>query len=170
MRMEKGRPMINGRKRTQRPAILWILIILLLFIGAGALISGTMLFLSPDGALMGMPTDLLEGTPFSSYLVPGIILFTFVGVFSVFAGYSLLKKPDWHWPALLNPCKSYHWAWTTAWAEGVIMLIWIGIETILLGYISFLQPLIAGWGIVTIGLTLLPPIRRYYKEGNHNRA
>jgi hypothetical protein len=168
--MEKGRPMINGREKTRRPAILWILIVLLLFMGAGALISGAMLFLSLDGAMMGMTADLLEGSPFGSYLVPGIILFTFVGVFSVFAGYSLLRKPDWHWPDLFNPSKSCHWAWTTAWAEGVIMLIWIGVETMLLGYISFLQPLIVGWGIVTIGLTLLPPVRRYYKEGNPNHA
>ena len=162
--------MINQKEKTRRPAALWILIILLLFIGVGALISGAMLFLSPDGMLMGMPTSLLEGSPFSSYLIPGIVLFIFIGAFSVFAGYSLLRKPNWHWPNLLNPCRSYHWAWTTAWAEGIIMLIWIGVETLLLGYISFLQPLIAGWGIVTLGLALLPPIRRYYKGGNHDHV
>jgi hypothetical protein len=50
------------------------------------------------------------------------------------------------------------------------MLIWIGVETLLLGYISFLQPLIVGWGIVTIGLALLAQVRKYYREGNYARA
>jgi hypothetical protein len=157
-------------KNNKRPTLLWILVILLFFVGLSALISGAMLFVSPEGSLLGMSTDLLDFSPFSSYLIPGIVLFLFIGVFSMFAGYGLLKTPNWHWPNLVNPSKSYHWAWTTAWAEGVIMLIWIGIETILLGYISFLQPLIAGWGILTIGLTLLPPVRRYYKEGNPDHA
>jgi hypothetical protein len=158
---------MNRKAKTKKPPFLWLLIVLLLFIGIGALISGAMLFLSPDGSLLGMSMDLLAGSPFGNYLIPGIILFLFIGVFSVFAGYGLLKKPGWRWLNLLNPCKKYHWAWTAAWAEGVIMLIWIVVETALLGYISFLQPLIVGWGIVIIGLALLPQVRRYYKKGSH---
>lgn len=163
MNIEKDRPVINGVEKARRPAVLWALIVLLLVIGAAALISGAMLFLSPDGTLMKLPTDLLEGSPFSSYLIPGFILFLFVGVFSVFTGYSLLKRPDWRWPELVNPCKGHHWSWTAAWAEGVIMLIWIVVETLLLGYISFLQPLILGWGIVIILLDLISPVRKYYR-------
>jgi len=44
----------------------------------------------------------------------------------------------------------------------VIILIWIIVETALLGYISFLQPVIAIWGIAIIALTLLPKIRQFY--------
>jgi hypothetical protein len=36
--------------------------------------------LAPDGHLIGMPATMLAGTPFRSFLVPGILLFTFVGV------------------------------------------------------------------------------------------
>ena len=172
MSMDEGRLMTSGKEKTRRPEVLLALILLLLLIGVGAIISGAMLFISisPDGALLGMSTDLLEDTPFSSYLVPSIVLFIFLGMFSVFAGYSLLRKLGWRWPDLLNPCKSYHWAWTAAWAEGVIILIWIAAETVFLGYITFLQPFIVGWGIVIIALALLPPIRRYYQGGNHTRA
>jgi hypothetical protein len=46
------------------------------------------------------------------------------------------------------------------------MLIWIIVETSLLGYISFLQPVITVWGISIIILTLLPPTRRSFAVKN----
>jgi hypothetical protein len=144
------------------PVVVWVLIVLLFFVGIGALISGAMLFVAPDGHLMQLSTNDLAGTPFSNYLIPGIVLFIFIGIFPVFVGYSLLKRPAWNWPGKINPAKKMHWAWTASWAAGVIMLIWISVETILLGYISFLQPLIAVYGVVIILLTLLPDVRRYY--------
>ncbi|MDD4924719.1 MAG: hypothetical protein PHF74_07845 [Dehalococcoidales bacterium] len=147
---------------SHRPVVAWVLIVLLLFIGLGAVISGAMLFVAPDGHLMQWSTNDLAGTPFPNYLIPGIILFTFIGIFPLIVGYSLIKSPDWRWPDALNPVKKKHWAWTASWATGIIMLIWIGVETILLGYISFLQPVIAVYGVLIILLTLLPNISRYY--------
>jgi hypothetical protein len=146
------------------PLVAWILIVLLFFIGIGALISGAMLFVAPDGHLLQWSTADLAGTPFSSYLIPGLVLFLFNGVFPVFVGYGLWKKPDWSWPDVVNPSRQMHWAWTASWAAGVIMLIWITVETVLLGFISFLQPFVMGYGAVIIILTLLPPVRRYYRR------
>jgi len=151
-------------KVNRHPLAAWLLIILLFFIGLCALVSGAMLFSAPDGHLMQWSTADLEGTPFSNYLVPGLVLFVCVGVFPIFVGYGLLKTPDWKWPDVINPVIKQHWAWTAAWAAGVIMLIWISVETILLGYISFLQPFIAGYGIVVILLTFIPVVRRYYRR------
>jgi hypothetical protein len=150
------------KSTVRHPAAAWILIILLFFIGIGAIISGGMLFVAPDGHLMQWSTDQLKGTPFSSYLAPGIILFSLVGIFPIFVGYGLLKRPAWNWPNAINPAKKMHWAWTAAWAAGVIMLIWISVETALLGYVSFLQPAIAIYGVVIIALALLSNVRRYY--------
>ena len=147
-----------------RPLLVWVLIILHFFIGIGALISGAMLFVAPDGHLMQWDTVQLSGTPFSNYLVPGIILFTLLGVYPVLVGYGLIKKPGWHWPELINPTPKQHWAWSASWAAGIIMLIWISVETILLGYISFLQPVIAVYGVIIILLTLIPVVRRYCKR------
>jgi len=140
-----------------------VLIVLLFFIGLSALISGAMLFIAPDGHLVHWSTDQLRGTPFSNYLIPGIILFTFIGIFPIFVGYGLLKHPNWAWPNLINPFKKRYWAWTASWAAAVIMLIWISVETALLGYISFLQPFIAGYGIILLILTFMPDVQRYYK-------
>ena len=147
--------------RHSRPAAVWTLIVLLAFIGVGALISGAMLFAAPDGHLMQWTTSQLAGTPFASYLIPGLILFILVGLFPLFTAYGLLKKPAWTWPDAINPSKAMHWAWSAAWAAGVIMLIWIATETALLGVISFLQPAIAVYGLVVISLSMLPATRRY---------
>ncbi len=151
-------------KAIPRPFSVLILAILLLLIGVGSLISGPLLFLSPSGHLLQLPIELLKGTPFANYFLPGIILLMFVGVYPIFVGYSLLKRPPWRWPDVINPSKRFHWAWTASWAAGVILLIWIITEILLLGYISFLQPLVIVWGIILIALTLLPNVRRYYRR------
>ena len=145
-----------------RPASTWGLIALLTTIGVGALISGAMMFLAPDGHLMQWSTTQLAGTPFSSYLIPGIVLFTFVGIFPLFTAYGLLKRPDWIWPNAINPSKNVHWVWTASWAAGVVMLVWIAVETLLLGLISFLQPAISVYGVTILALTLLGRRHGYY--------
>jgi hypothetical protein len=147
-----------------RPFLLWLLIILLVFIGVGAIISGAMLFITPDGHLFQWTTEQLTGTPFSNYLIPGLILFTLLGLFPLFVSYGLLKKPNWAWPKTINPIKKQHWAWTASWVAGTIMLIWIVVETALLGLISFLQPVIAVYGLLIIILTLTPGVKRHFTE------
>jgi hypothetical protein len=150
------------KSNTASPFVARILIFLLVFIGVGALISGPMLFLAPDGHLMKLSVDMLQGTPFTNFLIPGPVLFLFVGIFPILVSYGLLRQPSWQWAEAINVCKKYHWSWTASWAAGVIMLIWIIVETSLLGYVSFLQPVITVWGVAIITLTLLPNVRRYY--------
>jgi hypothetical protein len=140
-----------------------LLILLLFFLGIVAVASGAMLFAAPDGRFLGMTPDSLEGSPFRDYLIPGIILFLAVGVFQFLTAYGLVARSKWRWLGALNPIKSQYWAWTASWAAGVIMIIWIVVETALLGYVSFLQPLIFVWALVLIILAFLPGVRRYYR-------
>jgi hypothetical protein len=65
---------------------------------------------------------------------------------------------------MLNLPEKMYRAWTAFWAAGIIMLIWISVETVVPGYISFLQPFIAVYGIVVISLILPPNVSRYYKH------
>ncbi len=82
----------------------------------------------------------------------------------MFVAYGLMKQPGWRWPENINPSRQYHWAWSASWVAGVILLIWVIIETVLLGYLSFLQPLVAVWGVALIVLTMLAPTRRYFRR------
>ncbi len=62
------------------------------FIGVGALAGGLMLMLEPSGSGMGFPVELLQGSPFPDYRIPGVFLFTVNGLGSlVGAGLSFAR-------------------------------------------------------------------------------
>lgn len=147
-------------KVAPRPLVLWLLIVLQFLLGLGAIVGGGVFILAPDGHLMQIPLDLLKGTPFSDYLVPGILLFTFVGFYPLVVAYSLLVQPSWSWPNVLNPFKGSHWAWAASLAAGVDVLIWIVAQMVMLNAVAFLHILYMGWGITIIILTLHPNVRR----------
>jgi hypothetical protein len=146
-----------------RPFGVWLLTFFVFVLATAAIISGPMLFLSPDGSYLQMPTDVLENSPFPDYLIPGIILFICVGLFPLVVGIGLAKK-QWQGLAFLNPFKNYHWAWTGSLVVSIILLIWIITETALIGYSSALQPIMAAWAVVIMVLTLLPVVKRYYAK------
>jgi len=54
--------------------------VLQMLIGVGAIASGALMVIAPDGRLMQMPVDMLKGSPFQNYLIPGIILLLIHGV------------------------------------------------------------------------------------------
>src|ERR1700693_1053791 len=54
--------------------------VLEIFLGIGALFGGIQFILAPDGHLLGVPLSMLAGTPFHTFLVPGLLLFPFVGL------------------------------------------------------------------------------------------
>ena len=55
-------------------------IFLLFFTGITALIGGGMLVYDPSGRPLGMDTAILAGSMFDTFLIPGLILFLFIGV------------------------------------------------------------------------------------------
>jgi hypothetical protein len=143
-----------------RPFLVWLLIVLQLLLGVGALGGGGQFIAAPDGSIINMPISVLQNSPFKNYLIPGLILFVFVGLFPVAVAYSLWKLPAWRWPNAINPFKKMHWSWAASLAAGAIVLIWITVE------VQFMTPVFIhffylGWGIVLILLTLLPAVRRY---------
>src|ERR1700730_1042352 len=76
-----AQPTPAQRTSTRRlPGIARLAVGLELFLSIGALYGGGSLMVAPDGHLLGIPTSLLRGTPFGSFLVPGICLFSLVGV------------------------------------------------------------------------------------------
>ena len=71
-----------------------LLLSILGFTAFTAIVCGIMLWVRPDGSLMHMPASWLAQTPFSSYLVPGMVLCVVVGGSALWALASmLLKKP-----------------------------------------------------------------------------
>jgi len=65
-----------------------ILMALLAFLGLGAIGGGGVLIISPDGTLIGMPIPMLDHSPFESFLLPGIILLSVLGIVAIYLGKS----------------------------------------------------------------------------------
>ena len=53
-----------------------IFLVVLGFLSLGAIGGGGVLIISPTGVLIGMPISELKNSPFNSFLIPGIILFS----------------------------------------------------------------------------------------------
>ncbi len=98
------------------------LIIFELFMGAMAVACGVILMAGLADDVLGMHTDLLEGTWFSSYVLPGLILAVAVGGSQFLAAYALWRREAWDMLA--------------SFATGVVLMGWIAGEVLLLGWIA----------------------------------
>jgi hypothetical protein len=116
--------------------------VLEILLGLGALFGGGALILAPDGHLLGMPTTLLAGSPFQSFLVPGIVLFTLVGLAPLLA--AALTVSRWH-----------AFAPFAAVAVGLTLIGWVSVEMVVLaglGSLAWALYLVLGSCIAAIGV------------------
>lgn len=105
----------------------------LVLLGIGALAGGIALVTAPDGSNMGFDVALLAGTPFSDYVVPGLILGGLFGIGSlVVAGMGLRRSR-------LAPFLAF--------AIGCAQMIWIVVELAIIEELSLLHPLFFGIGL-----------------------
>ena len=109
-----------------------ILLFLLLFLGLGALFGGGVLIISPSGKLIGMPLSLLNKSPFSDFLFPGIILFGVLGVFPVLLVFALINKPSNPFLESVNFFSDMHWSWSFSIYTAFALIIWIQVEMMFL--------------------------------------
>jgi hypothetical protein len=145
---------------SSRPFTVWLLIVLLILLGVGAVPSGVAFMLAPDGSLIQMPLSNLQNTPFPNFFIPGLLLFTLLGVYPLVVAYSLWKLPAWRWPDILNPFKHLHWSWAATLVAGIIVIIWITVQVTAMT-VGFLHVLYYGWGTLIVAVALLPGVRVY---------
>lgn len=133
------------------------LVILLIILSANALIGGALMIIKPDGSLLGFPKDYLANTPFSDYTIPGILLFSCVGVVSAIALLGMVRVHDIRWLEKLNLYKSMYWGWTFSFYAAIITLIWIGSQILMTDFF-WLQAAILGIGVILILILLTPSV------------
>jgi hypothetical protein len=110
--------------------------ILLLINGLGAVFGGFNLILYPDGSSLQMSVGWLEHSAFKNYLIPGILLLVFNGLFSLFVLIWLILGQR-HYALLVV-------------LQGAILTAWIIIQMIMLRSAIGIQIL-----FLSIGLLLL---------------
>lgn len=140
----------------------YLLIFLIFFQGVSGLFGGLGLITDPSGEQLQMPLTFLEGTPFSNYIIPGIILFLILGCFPVLVGFGLFRQPDWEWAEQLNVYRDQHWAWTFSLYTAIALIIWIDVQIMMIGYGHFIQSFYAFLGAGILIVALLPPVKRNY--------
>ncbi|UPT66266.1 MAG: hypothetical protein M0D57_17585 [Sphingobacteriales bacterium JAD_PAG50586_3] len=145
----------------KRPFELYILYLLYVLLLGNAIWAGLAMMAMPDGSALEMTKDVLARTPFKSFFLPGLVLFLFNGIFTLFTLIGLIAKPKWGWANSINLYKDKHWAWAYSLYAGVIVIAWILVQITMIQF-SLLQPVIAGVGLLILILTLLPRVMRYY--------
>lgn len=132
----------NAHYRTKLSVYRSVAMLLLLFNGIGALYGGGSLMLHPDGSGLYMSTTLLSHTPFSDFLIPGIVLFVVNGLFSLMV---LLLAATHN--------KAYEWYIT---AQGVLLLGWLGVQILLIRTLDIMHVVmgVTGVGLAVCGFML----------------
>lgn len=141
---------------------LYLLIFLLGFLAVGAFYGGIALIISPDGSIFKMPVEILTNSPFSNFLIPGIVLLLVFGVLPVFVIFSMLLKPKTSLPEKLNLLNDHHYSWTFAVYIGIAQIIWIDIQTFFINSVDVIHLIYSGLGIMIVCVALLPGTRKHF--------
>ena len=120
------------------------LLVLLALVAVTALAGGIALILgalNPELAtVLSPPLDYLSGTPFSSYLVPGLVLAVVIGGLHALAFVLGIRRNDLDLVAAAT--------------AGMALLIWVFVQMIYIPF-SFLQAVYVAFGLAEIGTIML---------------
>ncbi len=146
-----------------KPQTVNLLMFLIAFLGIGAIGGGGILIISPIGKLIGIPLSILKHSPFHNFLIPGIILFTVLGIAPCLLVYPLLKKPASKLFVKLNVFYDMHWSWSFCIYVAFALIIWIQAEMMYLQSVSWLHTFYMLYAILILIVALLPNVRNFYK-------
>lgn len=138
-------------------------ILFLLFLGIREIGGGILLIISPSGKLLGgLPLSILKTSPFSDFLIPGIILFFILGIFPIFIVWALIKKPFIAVAEYFNLFKDMHWSWSYSIYVAFALIVWIEVETYFIQGVGWLQMFYMLYSIPMLIAALLPQTRNSY--------
>lgn len=117
-----------------------LLFALQLFVGIGAIFGGLAAIVNPEEPL-GITVEALKNSPFSNYLIPGIILFTIIGLGNVFS--ALMFRFKFKFQGYIS--SVFSWA----------LVIWIVVQCIMLEAVAFLHILFFMIGVIEAVLSAI---------------
>jgi hypothetical protein len=119
-----------------------IAITTLIFVGLSGLVGGIPLMIHAHDEPWWMPQSLLRYSPFRSFLIPGIILFSAIGLLSCWTLWLTLKRqPGYGWWVALQGC---------------VLLGWLIVEAVMLRLVMWAQVFYAAVALLLVvsGLVL----------------
>ena len=112
--------MQNMANKMKTKSIFKLLGFIQIFIGIGAIPSGLSMIINPSGAGMQMPIEMLENSPFSNFLIPGLFLFAVNGLANLIAGIISLKQ--------------HKLTWLIALGLGTFLMVWLLVQLYWIGF------------------------------------
>jgi hypothetical protein len=147
----------------KRPLALWILVFFLLFLSFGGFYGGITMLLDPSGASLQMD-EVLNLLPVPDYTLPGLFLLLVMGLAPLALIFGLLARPDWPWlQSLFRQTKSY-WAWGGTVLLALILLLWLTVQALLIGFKWPIQYVTAANGLLILLFAFLPSVRKHYQH------
>ena len=122
-----------------------VLGVLQLFVGISAIGGGAFLVVDPTGEAIGFSVDQLAGSPFHTFLIPGLFLAIVNGLGGVAGGIFTFARR--------------RIAGVVGIALGGILMLWIVIQVIIIGLVAWLQPMIFGFGLIELVLAAILTFR-----------
>jgi len=124
--------------RSSLPAATRTLLGLELFVAFWAFAGG----IGMMGGGLDLPSEWLEGTPFKNYFIPGLILVVVIGGSMLAASLVVWSRRPFFGPVSL--------------LAGCILVIWIIVQVVLIGYRSWMQPTFFAFGLAVVALAIPP--------------
>ena len=124
------------------------------FVGIWAVAGGLGLALDPSGASVGIPLEYLADSPFSDYLIPGIVLFVVNGLGS-FAG-------------ALAAFTERRYAGEVGLVLGAFLVMWILVQLYWVAWFHWLHAVFLCLGLVELGLAW--QVRKVALRGERSAA
>ncbi len=123
-------------------------------IAVGAIPAGLFMILEPDGSRVGMSVEMLSGSPFRNFFIPGLFLLGINGILNATGAF------------LSFAGKKY--AGISGLGLGIYLVIWICVQVYFIGLTFFLQPLFLVIGIIEIFLGYSLLSKRKSITNQHN--
>jgi hypothetical protein len=120
--------------------VLRLLFSLHVLVGMGAIAGGMAAFMNPNEPL-GITVEALKHSPFKNYLIPGIILFTVIGIGNIVSSLFLMSRSKF------QGYVSSFFSWA--------LIIWIVVQCIMLNEVDFLHILFFIIGLIQAVLSMI---------------
>lgn len=89
----------------------------------------------------GVPIEWLNGSLFQDYFIPGLILFFIIGGAFLISAIAVVGR--------------FRIARVATFTAVVIVFIWLGVQILIIGYVSWMQPVTAGVALFILFLASL---------------
>lgn len=140
-----------------------VLVFLMLIHDVNAIYGGIQMILNPGFTPMDLNPTVFGNGPFMDFLLPGIFLFILFGLFPMLATFGLFYRFMNPWVDYVNIFHDQYFGWTYSMYTGAMLVFWILIQLLTVGYTHYSQVLYAFLGVFIVLVGATPSTIKYYQ-------